>query len=58
MIFFGEKCPRFHAGAGASQAFDFRFFVRSFRWKRKVSLLTELRLEPKLFSTKMPPLRG
>jgi len=34
------------------------FFVRSFRRKKKVSLLTELKIARGWFSTKMPPRRG
>ncbi|RMG83154.1 MAG: hypothetical protein D6714_10235, partial [Bacteroidetes bacterium] len=41
--------------AGNAGGFRFCAFVSL---EKKVSLLTELGFEPKLFSTKMPPLRG
>ncbi|RMG78982.1 MAG: hypothetical protein D6714_17125, partial [Bacteroidetes bacterium] len=51
-----KKCARLRAGAEASRAFDFRFFVHLFRWK-KVSLLTELENVPGWLSTKVSSLR-
>ncbi|RMG85624.1 MAG: hypothetical protein D6714_05605 [Bacteroidetes bacterium] len=54
----GKNVPVFAPGRGLRGRSIFRFCVRWFRWKKKVSLLTELGFGPKLFSTKMPPLRG
>jgi len=59
MIFFvGKNASAFASWRGLRMPAIFAFSFGGFVGKGKVSLQTELRLEPKLFSTKMPPLRG